>query len=55
MEHVRETSERLVDRSRIIADAIDEGRTAVVGVTYHLADGEAQAVSRFGLQAPVLD
>ncbi len=55
VEHVRETSERLVDRSRIIADAIDEGRTAVVGVTYHLADGEAQAVSRFGLQAPVLD
>ncbi|MCW4466058.1 carbonic anhydrase [Glutamicibacter sp. MNS18] len=50
VEHVKETSERLVDRSRIIGDAIAEGRTAVVGVSYHLSDGEAQVVSGFGLQ-----
>lgn len=50
VEHVKETSERLVDRSRIIGDAIEAGRTAVVGVTYHLADGEAQIVSGFGLE-----
>lgn len=50
VEHVRETSERLVDRSRIIGDAIEAGRTAVVGISYHLADGQAQIVSGFGLQ-----
>lgn len=50
VEHVKETSERLVDRSRIIGDAIEAGRTAVVGISYHLADGEAQIVSGFGLQ-----
>ncbi|MGW6692512.1 carbonic anhydrase [Rhodococcus sp. NPDC054953] len=37
--HVMETAELLMQRSRIIADAVDAGRCAIVGVTYKLADG----------------
>ena len=37
-------------RPIIIGDAIEAGRTAVVGISYHLADGQAQIVSGFGLQ-----
>lgn len=37
--HVNETVAQLADRSSAIADAIDEGRLAIAGVTYHLADG----------------
>lgn len=49
VEHVEQTTERLLDRSRIIAEAVDEGRTAVVGITYRLAEGKAQLVSGFGV------
>ncbi|WP_416385078.1 carbonic anhydrase [Tersicoccus mangrovi] len=44
-EHVRQTSTRLAESSRVIADAIDAGRTAVVGVSYGLEDGTASVVS----------
>jgi carbonic anhydrase len=37
--HVNETVAQLADRSSAISDAIDEGRLAIAGVTYHLADG----------------
>lgn len=53
VEHVKQTSARLVERSRIIGDAIEAGRTAVVGIAYHLSDGEAQVVSGFGVDKPV--
>ncbi|EMQ99418.1 Carbonate dehydratase beta type [Paeniglutamicibacter gangotriensis Lz1y] len=49
VEHVQQTTERLVDRSPIISKAVEEGRTAVIGVTYHLAEGKAEMVSGFGV------
>jgi carbonic anhydrase len=49
VEHVQQTTHRLVEQSRIISSAIDEGRTAVIGVTYRLAEGKAEMVSGFGV------
>lgn len=46
--HVKETVRQLRDRSAAIASAIDEGRLAVAGVTYHLADGKAQLREHIG-------
>ncbi|TDK26789.1 carbonic anhydrase [Arthrobacter crusticola] len=48
VEHVRQTSKRLVDSSRVIADAVEAGSTAVVGVSYRLAEGKVVRVSGFG-------
>ncbi len=39
--HVVETGTQLVSRSTAIADRIEEGSLAIVGLTYHLADGRA--------------
>lgn len=50
VEHVKQTTERLVDLSSIIAEAITDGRTAVAGVAYKLAEGEARLVSNLGLE-----
>ncbi|WP_404289571.1 carbonic anhydrase [Glutamicibacter arilaitensis] len=50
VEHVKQTTARLVDLSSIIETAIAEGRTAVAGVAYKLAEGEAQLVSNMGLE-----
>lgn len=47
-EHVKQTAIRIVDHSRVLHDAVSEGRTAVAGVTYHLAEGNADLVSRIG-------
>lgn len=38
--HVTETGRQLMSRSTIISDAVAEGRLAIVGLTYHLADGQ---------------
>lgn len=46
--HVNETVTQLAGRSRIIADQIEEGRLAIVGATYHLADGRVQARNHLG-------
>ncbi len=48
VENVKQTSQRLVDSSRVISGAIDSGRTAVIGLTYSLADGRADLVSSIG-------
>lgn len=48
VEHVKQTSRRLVDSSRVISAAIDSGRTAVIGLTYSLAEGRADFVSGIG-------
>jgi carbonic anhydrase len=48
VEHVKQTSHRLVDSSRVISDAIETGRTAVIGLSYSLAEGRAQLVSGIG-------
>ncbi|MFW0185155.1 carbonic anhydrase [Rothia sp. CCM 9418] len=43
-EHTVQVSERILEQSRLIAKAVDEGRTAVVGMFYHLADGKVELV-----------
>ncbi|MDQ0733987.1 carbonic anhydrase [Arthrobacter agilis] len=48
VEHTRQTAHRLVDSSRVIADAIEAGATAVIGVSYRLDEGKAVLVSGFG-------
>ncbi|MEZ0383501.1 MULTISPECIES: carbonic anhydrase [Mycobacteriaceae] len=46
--HVNETVTQLAGRSRIIADQIETGRLAIVGATYHLADGRVQTRNHLG-------
>lgn len=48
VEHVKQTTERMIDQSRVLHDAVADGRTAVVGVTYRLAEGRADLVSKVG-------
>ncbi|MFP8906137.1 carbonic anhydrase [Streptomyces atacamensis] len=52
-EHVRHTVDLLLDRSRVLADHVEAGRTAVVGLSYRLADGSARLVAARGLDVPV--
>jgi carbonic anhydrase len=52
-EHVRMTTDLLIDRSRVLAENVATGRTAVVGLRYRLADGTARLVASHGLDAPV--
>ncbi|WP_287932626.1 carbonic anhydrase [Arthrobacter sp.] len=47
-EHVRLTALRLLKESPIIAEAVANHKTAVVGLTYHLADGRAELVYSSG-------
>lgn len=47
-EHVKQTAERMTSHSRVLFDAVNEGRTAVVGVTYRLAEGTADVVYQIG-------
>lgn len=46
--HVNETVAQLAARSTVIADQIAAGRLAIVGATYHLADGRVQARDHLG-------
>ena len=48
VEHVKQTSQRLVDSSRVISNAIESGRAAVIGLSYSLAEGRADLVSGIG-------
>lgn len=45
VEHVKQTTTRMLESSPVVAEAVANGRTAVVGLTYHLADGRAELVS----------
>jgi carbonic anhydrase len=47
-EHTRQTVELLADRSTAVAERIADGRLAVVGMEYSLADGEAHIVASQG-------
>ena len=38
--HVTETGKQLASRSAAIAEAVRAGKVAIVGLTYHLADGK---------------
>jgi carbonic anhydrase len=48
VEHVKQTAKRLADSSRVISHAIDDGRVAVVGLSYKLGEGRAELVSGIG-------
>lgn len=48
-EHIRYTTELLVERSSLIADRLAEGRLGVVGLSYRLAEGSVQRVSGHGV------
>ncbi|MEV4417443.1 carbonic anhydrase [Catellatospora sp. NPDC049609] len=48
-EHVRHTVDLLLDRSRVLAERVEAGQAAVVGLCYRLADGSAQVVAARGL------
>ena len=48
VEHVKQTTERMIDQSRVLHDADSDGRTAVVGVAYRLAEGRADLVWHVG-------
>ncbi|MCE6998340.1 carbonic anhydrase [Saccharothrix sp. S26] len=51
-EHVSRTVDLLLDRSRLLAERVDSGQTAVVGLRYRLADGNTQVVAARGLGVP---
>lgn len=46
--HVIETGQQLLSRSMAITDAVREGKLAVVGLTYHLADGKVELRDHIG-------
>ncbi|HTY26734.1 MAG TPA: carbonic anhydrase, partial [Mycobacterium sp.] len=46
--HVTETAAQLMTRSSAIADKIADGSLAIVGVTYHLADGKVTLRKHIG-------
>src|SRR5262249_45296198 len=48
-EHIRHTTDLLLDRSRVLAERVAAGRLAVAGLSYRLADGSAQLVTSHGL------
>jgi carbonic anhydrase len=48
VEHVKQTAARLAENSPIIAAAVAQQRTAVVGLAYRLEEGHADLVSNFG-------
>ncbi|RKN45570.1 carbonic anhydrase [Streptomyces hoynatensis] len=48
-EHVRHTVDLLLERSRLLAQRVDAGQAAVVGLCYRLADGRADLVAARGL------
>jgi carbonic anhydrase len=48
VENVKQMSHRLADSSRVISDAIENGRAAVIGLSYRLAEGRTDLVSGIG-------
>lgn len=52
-QHIEHTVDLLLERSRVLAKAVADGRLAVVGLSYRLADGSAQLVAARGLDTVV--
>ncbi|MFD0312856.1 carbonic anhydrase [Streptomyces flavalbus] len=52
-EHIENTVDLLLDRSRLLAERVAAGRLGVVGLSYRLADGSARLVASRGLDAAV--
>ncbi|MFB7169929.1 carbonic anhydrase [Streptomyces sp. NPDC056254] len=48
-EHIEHTVDLLLERSRVLAERVADGRLGVVGLSYRLADGSAQFVAARGL------
>lgn len=48
-EHIRRTVDLLLERSRDLAERVESGRAAVVGLCYRLVDGSARIVAARGL------
>lgn len=46
--HVVETGSQLVDRSTTISNGVKDGTLAIVGLTYHLADGKVALRTHLG-------
>ncbi|MFC9586183.1 carbonic anhydrase [Streptomyces yangpuensis] len=53
-EHIEHTVDLLLERSRVLAERVADGRLAMVGLSYRLADGSAQLVAARGLDTAVL-
>ncbi|MFJ8591756.1 carbonic anhydrase [Streptomyces sp. NPDC093598] len=51
-EHIRHTVDILLERSRVLAQAVDAGQAAVAGLSYRLSDGTARLVTARGLEVP---
>ncbi|MFE9118314.1 carbonic anhydrase [Streptomyces sp. NPDC007172] len=51
-EHIKHSVSLLLDRSRVLADAVEAGTTAVVGLSYRLVDGTARLVTARGVEVP---
>ncbi|MCF2527290.1 carbonic anhydrase [Yinghuangia soli] len=51
-EHVRHTVDVLMDRSRVLAELVEAGRAAVVGMSYRLAEGSTRVVTARGVEVP---
>ncbi|MFE4867479.1 carbonic anhydrase [Streptomyces sp. NPDC056682] len=49
--HVQHTVDRLLERSRVLADQLDSGHTGIVGLSYQLAQGSARLVTARGVPA----
>jgi carbonic anhydrase len=49
IEHARQTVDRLLESSQVIASAVKDSSTAVLGVAYRLEEGRAQLVCGSGL------
>ncbi len=52
VEHTKQTASRLLEQSRIINEAVSRGEVAVIGVFYHLEDGQAELVHGHGTWLP---
>ncbi|MGK4218213.1 carbonic anhydrase [Kocuria marina] len=44
VEHTKQTAARMLDQSAAISGAVSRGEAAVIGVFYHLSDGQADLV-----------
>ncbi|GAA1120709.1 carbonic anhydrase [Kribbella jejuensis] len=51
--HISHTVDLLLDRSRVLAERVEAGQAAVVGLSYRLADGTARVVASRGLDVGV--
>jgi carbonic anhydrase len=52
-EHIENTVDLLLERSRVLAERVAAGRLSVTGLSYRLADGSAQLVASRGLDVAV--